>query len=396
MRRSRIISVVVLIGLAIGVWVALRPAPLDLPAGITAEEYRRAEAKLAGVLKREPQPAEVWFRIGMDASTSEELLSSQKLTAAAECFRHVDDVHALGPSARMQEGHLWLKHHLAAKAEACYRDVLVLDRTTEVPEAVAATARSFLVYILSVEIRLEDRGRVLTECGERSRPWQSGDLRVLSLNECKQLHFPHMLGLNSEKGRQRLAEFLNADPGNPDLLAAQGRYLTLDGQLTKARDYLEAVVKKHSTPACTAALVDCCYQQNDWERVVELLPGNHEQPEPWIITRVRGQRALQAKDWLSAEENFRRVLIKEPADQESHVGLAAALQGQDRHEERSEILRASAALARIRVEMVRVRENTPEEASALVQLCLEAGLNKAAEDFGWHADRMQQMREGRQ
>lgn len=396
MRLPRIIPVILLIGVAIGAWFWLRPQSPDLPHGISLQQFRRAETRLTASLRRSPEPAEVWMRLGMDAATSEVLLDDVQLLAAAACFRRIADSHVLAPSARLQEGHLWLKHQVAAEAEQSYRDVLAIAESADVEPAISATARSFLIYILSVEIRLEERSLILRDAGDRARPWTSGDPLALSLNECKQLYFPHMLGLNSEKGRRQLGKFLETDPDNPNLLAAQGRYLTLNGQLDQARHYLEAVIKKHPIPECRAALLDCCYQQDDWSRIEELLPNTVAEQELWLVTRLRGQRALRNKEWKEAEAFFRQLLSEESSDQESHIGLAAALKGQQRDRDRQDVLRASAVLARIRVEMVRVRDNTPEEAKALAGLCRLAGLSEAASDFGWHARRMADQAEGQQ
>ncbi len=96
---------------------------------------------------------------------------------------------------------------------------------------------------------------------------------------------------------------------------------------------------------------------------------------------MRAQFSLQSRDWAAAEKYFQQVLKADPANPTCHMGLAEALGGLGKTEDQNIIRERSLILARIRVRLSAVNQNSAAEARALARDASHAGLNDAAHSF---------------
>lgn len=363
-------------GAGLAVWSLLRePA---LPVGVSRQEYEQAAQQFRAVYRREPNRMEA---LSLLAELS---VAEDRLETAAACFRAIpttDD--KFGLSARLQEGQVLIRLNRARDAERSLREFLTHAETdATVPRSHLVTARTWLAYLLSVELRFEERRRVLAELHA------SGHADVY---DSKQYHFPTLLLWHSSTGRHRLVQFLEQDSDDLVLRTAYGRYLTTDGMLDESRTLLEELHREHpSDPAVTAALLECLYEQADLDafaQVAGTLP-QHRDDEPWLLTRMRGEFALEEQRWNDAVSHFQNVLTKDPADPACQMGLARAYAGLKKDAARDEVLQRSRVLADIRVRLVGITEEDAEASRTLAETCERIGLAAAAKTFYRHAERI--------
>ena len=147
-----------------------------------------------------------------------------------------------------------------------------------VPQDDLIVARKWLCFLLSAELRLDDRRRILATAHQ---DWQ------INVNDSKQYFFPRLLIWRSSTGRTRFNDFLEQDSADLLLNVALARYLTAEGKLSESRKQLESVLTEfpnHS--ACRAAFLECCFEQNDWAAISETfqtIPPHHDL-EPHLTT----------------------------------------------------------------------------------------------------------------
>lgn len=379
-RRTRLIWVliisllVVLAGVGLAVWYAWRP--ILLPEAISQQEYRNAVRHFRDLYRRTPSHVEVCSLAG------ELAIKEGRLTSAIACFGEIPSTDPrYGASARLQEGQVWLRLNQAGAAELSFREFLRVSNTRPVSPEHLIAAYKWLVYILSVELRFEDRLPVLAEMHE---------LGLADVFDSKQFHFPNLLIWNSPAGRHRLQQFQQQDPDNFRLRIVLGRYLTADGKLTEAQRLLEELHRREPADVnCLAALAECYFEQNDWARFTELVRTwpKYQAEEPWLLTRLRGEFANHQHNWSEAILQFERVQKVDPANPWSQMGLARAYAGLGRQESREQALQRSLVLSNIRVDLMTVKENRPKAALELANLCQQVGLTDAVETFRLHAAR---------
>ncbi|MGC1272593.1 MAG: tetratricopeptide repeat protein [Planctomycetaceae bacterium] len=365
-------------GAGIAAWSLLRePA---LPVGVSLQEYEQAARQFHEVYRREPN------RIEALSLLAELSVAEDRLETAAACFGAIptaDDQYGL--SARLQESQVLIRLDRARDAERSLREFLSHAKTdATVPRSHLVTARTWLAYLLSVELRVEERRRVLAELHA------SGHADVY---DSKQYHFPTLLIWHSSTGRHRLVQFLEQDSDDLMLQTAYGRYLTTDGMLDESRTLLETLHREHpSDLAVTAALLECLYEQADLDsfaQVAKTLP-KHRDDEPWLLTRMRGEFALEEQRWDDAVSHFQNVLTKDPADPACHMGLARAYAGLKNNAARDEVLQRSSVLADIRVRLVGLTEEDADASRKLAETCENMGLTAAAKTFRRHSERIAQ------
>lgn len=362
--------------IAIGAWQFLGSGPL--PEGVSREEYAAAERRIRESFRREPTRVAVFSFLGERAAAED------RLAVAVACFREVpSDDPSYGLSARLQEGQSLLALDRAREAEEALREYLSLAaKADRVPSEHIAEARRALAYILSVELRFEERKPILAALHA------SG---LANVNDSKQYHFPTLLISRSAFGRGKLRRFLEQDPTEPRLIAARGRYEAGSGDLDAAKETLEGLFRlRPDDLACAAALLECCYEADDLKRfgeVAKSLPG-YAAGEPWLLTQMRGQHAILDGWPEDAVEAFARVLAEDPANPVCRMGLARAFGGSGRPAEREKALKISLALSRIRVGLPKVTESDPAAALDLAAECETAGLSDAAVMFRGHAERI--------
>jgi predicted Zn-dependent protease len=353
-----------------------RPAG-NLPPGLLMDEYTQAEQRYREMYRRKPGRTDVLSLAG------ELAVKDNRLANAVSCFRAIPTADPrYGLSARLQEGQVLLRLNRALDAEKSFREYLAQAAHNPRGSDHVAIARKWLAYLLSVELRQEERKILLSEIHAEGGA---------DVYDSKQYFFPNLLLWHTSTGRRRLTEFLAEDPENPMLRTAEGRYLTAEGRLDEALALLEELGdERPQDPACIAALLECCFERNDWEgfaQVARLMP-EFEQGEPWLLTRMRGERALHERTWEEAVRQFARVLESDPANPWSHAGLARAYAELGQTRKRDEEQRRSLVLSRIRVSLVTVKEDDGDAAVELASKCAEIGLDEAADVFRGHAARI--------
>lgn len=362
-------------GLALVAWSVTRP---DLPAGVTQSDYDVAIQQFSKTHRTPGNHADIVMLLG------ELAVADGRLDIARSCFQAIPSTDTTyGPSARLQEAQVALRLNLARDAEGNFREFLALaSRRDDVNPSHAIVAHNWLAYILSVELRIEERKVVLVELHRRG---------AASVYHSKQLYLPHLLIWPSPVGRRKLEAFREQDASDRKLLVAWGRYLTAEGLPEEARSLLAPLHEQDPRNLqYAAALLEACYEQNDWKGFAVVygpLPA-YRDFEPWLLTRLRGQFALHQQNWTEAILQFERVLAVDPADPIAHASLAKSYAALGRVQERDRWLASSAALARMRVDLVSVTETDADAAAALAAQCSQAGLTEAAEVFERHAMRI--------
>jgi len=356
---------------AVAVWPGQEPA---LPPGISRVEYQAAADQFRSRYDREPD------RLDVLSFAAELAVVDGRIQDAIACFSEIPSSDSrYGLSARLQEGQLLLDLNRAADAEAAFRRYLSLAaRTPDVAPLNLYAARRRLAFILSVELRLEDRQALLRSSHE------SG---VVDVFDSKQFFFPHLLIWNSTTGRLRLTEFLKVDPDNRDLRLAEARYLTSLGQIEQAQSQLKLLLdeKPDDLPAI-AALLESYYEAGDSKNLQQLLSVSpaYRIAEPWLLTRMRGHAAMERQDWKLAVTRFSEVLTADRTNPWAQSAIARASEKlQDPGMARLAQARAY-GIAKIRAALA--REDHNEALEDLAQACGKIGMPDAAATFQRHAE----------
>lgn len=370
------LAIAVALGLGIVIYLMLRPEPL--PDGISPAEFERAERLFYKSYGKRADRRDVFSYLG------ELSAEAQDWNTALICFQQIpsDDLK-YGSSARLQEAQILLDLNRAAQAEAQLRKFLKLaEREPRPSTGSLRAAYERLAYLLSVELRFEDRKPILAAMH---------DLGIANVNESKQFYFPNLLIWRSTSGRNRLREFLAEDDSDLPLLIAQGRYLTAEGNLDQARSLLESLFNRApENPHVASALLECYFEtgdQSSFEQCLNSLPRTLGE-DSWLMRRMRGELALSTKNWNDAVTHFRAVLKHDPANPESHMGLAKAYDALGQTDKRDEMLRRSKVLAKIRVFLSNITEETPKECLELAQMCEQIEMHEAAQTYREHAGRI--------
>ncbi|MBS0207211.1 MAG: hypothetical protein JSS49_30410 [Planctomycetes bacterium] len=375
---------VALVGL--GLVIVCWPRTIVLPAGVTLQDRQFAERRFRDLNGIAPSRVDLLSLVG------ELAVHDHRLQTAADCFHEIPSDHPrYGSAARLQEGQMWLRLNQADGAEQNFREFLSLashpNRSTT-PDQLSA-ARKWLNYILSVELRFEDRKQVLAEAHAQ---------HAVDVFDSKQYFFPNLLIWNSSAGRRRLSEFLERDPQNRRLRLAHGRYLTVGGDLPAALAVLRELHQQDLQDSeCAAAVLECLFEQADWVSFADVansLP-EYSAGESWLLTRMRAEWALHEQRWDDARRDFERLQSVDPASPWALMGLAKAFGQLKLPEQREQALARSLVLSRIRVSLSTVNEDAPEASQKLSEECRQIGLQDAADAFQWHAERIRQSHSGR-
>ena len=361
---------VLIVAAAIGVFCWPNNS-VTLPASVSSTEYEAARREFAELFHREPNDADLMMLL------AETAVRNEQLDRAIDCFERVpSDNIRYGASARLQEAQALLRRNDAEKAEASFRAFLELAETQpSIPQDQVKVARDWLVFMLAVELRFEDRKAILQTIIQDGR---------FDVYDAKQYYFPALLIWQSNLGSSRLREFLEKTPADRLLRIADARYLVGEGKLDAASQLLETLRKQYPGDlTIIAATLECLYEQVNWKQfksIVSTAPGFQDN-EPWLLTQMRAQFALQSRDWPAAEKYFQQVLKADPANPTCHMGLAMALGGLGKTEDQKIIRERSLILARIRVRLSAVNQNSAAEVRALSRDASHAGLNAAAHSF---------------
>ncbi|MBW3540942.1 MAG: tetratricopeptide repeat protein [Planctomycetes bacterium] len=363
-------------GATTAAWLLMRGP--SLPPGVSSELYATAEQKFRELYGRDPQPSDALSLAG------ELAVADGRLEAAVACFRAIpSDDAQYAAAARLQEGQLLVRLNRAFEAEQSLRDFLALaELDSSVPVEHVRAGYKWLTYLLSVELRLEERKVLLAEQHARG---------LVDVYDSMQYYFPHLLIWHTTTGREPLNDYLAHDLQNVVLRTALGRYHTLEGRLDEARALLDNLHRRQPRElAAAAALLECHFERSDWQAfrdVAKSLP-DAAPDEPWLLTRMRGELALQEGRFEEAVRHFRAVLEDDPANPWSQMGLAEAYAGLERPGERQQALERSLGLAEIRVSLPRITESDPAAYRELAVLCDKVGMTEAAATFRQHARRI--------
>jgi tetratricopeptide (TPR) repeat protein len=361
-----------------GIWYRSLSDPL--PAGISESDYRRAERTFRALHGTDPEPVDTIMTL------AELALAEDRRDLALRCFAEIPSEHPqYGAPARLQEGQLLAEIGRAVEAEARLREYLQLtDNNAGLHRTHRIAARQWLRYLLSVQLRFEERKALLEE----------GHLR----NECNikgsnLLFFPHLVIWNTSNASEPLRQYLDQDPDNLVFRIAHARYLTWEGRQEEARRLLMEIVQRYPQDLrAQAALLECLYRSAQEEKMAGVLRSvpDYVTGEPWLLTRMRGEAAAIAGRWKVAVRYYELVLEADPTNPQCTMGLARAYGALERTDHQEAMLQRSVALADIRSYLARVEQYSPHEVRELAGKCEDLGLKKAARVYLWHADRIEQ------
>jgi|GEM_PF-463649 len=360
-----------------GTWWWFR---LELPEGISREEFRQAQHEF------QKQYGLKASRLDALSLLAEMAVRDERLETAAACFLAIPtEDRRYGLSARLQAGQVLVRLNRAVEAERHLREFLRLANTTQAasPDQIR-TARNWLIFLLSVQLRFEERREHLAAL---HRDGQADEY------DSKMYFFPGLLTWNSAAGRARLAEFLKHDPDDVLLRTAQARYLMAEGRMEDAQELLSGLRQKFpSDRAIQAAMLESYLERDDLPGFEQLLSSLSEfiEEEPLLLTRMRVESALHQGDSTAALALLKHLQHRDPTHPVDHMKLAQALNLAGRLRERDAVQQRSLILARIRLNLVNLRDDHHEAASELASACDELELPEAAATFRRHASRMQQ------
>lgn len=320
-------------------------------------------------------------RLDLLSVAGELALAENEYARAVACFQEIPTSHLrYGLAARLLEGTVRIDLHQAAAAEASLREYLIAVRKQEqfkINDVIGAY--KWLNYLLSVELRLDERAEFL---GELHR------IGLADILDSKQLFFPNLLILNSPAGRKRIEEFLQQDPENLRLRIAKVRYQTLAGEFEQAIAQGEQLLRQEPTNrevlgVLLEALFEGAAEDRFREIATQLPPPAADDPS--LLTRFRGEYALMEGKFEDAITRFQEVLARDPAHAPVQMSLATALQQAGRRDEHAQALKRASILAEIRVNLNNVQNDAVAATEDLVEKCQGIDYPLAASVFQSHA-----------
>jgi tetratricopeptide (TPR) repeat protein len=353
---------------------------MDLPEGVSRDQYESAARVLTRKFGKNPDRFDVLSLLG------EMALGDEHLETALTCFRSIPSTHEkYGLAAELQQGEILIRLNRAPPAEQALKEFLHRARiATQVSAEDLKSARDWLRYLYSVEMRFEERKPILAELH------QSGNAIV---SDSKQYYFPSLLIWNSSTGRELLHQFLEQTPDDPQLKIAEGRYLTGEGRLAEARALLEELRKRMGDDKrCLSALLECHFESDDWASFRDVMQGVAPVApnDPWLLTQMRGEYALHMNEWKEAIWHFKRLLDEDATNMIACMGLSRAYRQLGLTDENKKLQLKSLGLARIRPRLQKVTETDFNAAEELAEECVGLGLDEAAEVFRQHARRIRE------
>lgn len=352
---------------------------INLPESVSQAAMEETHREFVELFHREPDEADLLMALAETAARNEQP------DVAIDCFERVPSDHIrYGASARFQEAEILLRANRVEKAEASFREFLTLQEGQPGSDRkYLRKARAWLAFIMTIELRFEERKLLLQQMIQN---------REFDVYDAKQLYFPSLSANYSTQISNRLDDFLEQAPTCRPLLVAQARYLVRQGKLDAADQLLQTIRLQYPTDSETiAATLECLFELADWKRfesVISAAP-KFTPDEPWLLTQMRAEFARYSKDWSAAEKYFRKVLESDPANPTCHMGLASALFSLEKTDERKEIQDHSLILAKIRVYLSAVDQNSSGGLRALAKDAKSIGMFEAAESFELLADRVE-------
>ena len=365
------LSAMIAVAAALTVGFLATQSEKSFPDGITDVDVESARTMFLERFAIEPDNGDVMAMLG------ERMAVDGRPQIALSCYARVPVSHPrFGAVSRLKSGVLLVELNRARDAEEALRDYLSLsaeNRTGSADDQILA--RKWLTYLLSVELRLEERKEIHA---------QTHALGLADLNDSKQFFFPHLLLYRTTRGSGRLRQFLAVDPSDRQLNVALGRYLTGEGKLAEAETLLRQVRQQSPNDlSCAAALLECLHEQANFQEFSQLLaelPG-YSESEPWLLTEMRGQLAIQEERWSDAKQAFQRVLEHDPAHPGCQMGLAVALRKSGAAGDVAAAEEKSLILSRIRVDLAKIEPGNSTAILELVDACEKIGFKTAADSL---------------
>ncbi|XZE19066.1 hypothetical protein SH449x_004376 [Pirellulaceae bacterium SH449] len=387
--------VAIVSGVAILWYAATRSVPLTgkPEVGYLARDTRPASPEL-DLAQEDADQALAWLKESHgveNPSLPEVLLAAGGLAVSAEQYEKAvryfaqvaTDVPRLGMTARLEQGVALIKLNYATQAEQQLRSFLDAARESEfLDPAQVLDGFKWLTYLLSVQVRQEDRKKVLEE---------QHAIGLADPLDSKQLFFPNLLILNSPAGRTRLAKLLEKEPTNVVLQVAAARYQTFAGEFDDAILSLKKYYGTGNEDLWLASALAEAFVESDRMQeasdLVDKLP-SFESSEPWLLTRMRGEVSLFREQWDDALRYFKSVLEVDPANAPAQMGVAMAYEKLRDSVNHKEALRRSGVLAKIRVNLGSVQTDAEAACLDLAKQCQSVEMKDAARVFEFHADRI--------
>lgn len=374
-KRSRQIMwgvafVVLTAGLTFTALTWVRSNSVQLPPGVTELAYSRAARESRIALGRQPEPVDVFHRMGMRS------FDIQDWPLADACLARIPENHPrYGQSAAFARAQALLELGRLNASETLIRKFLEREGKTPSPAVTSedrVRAKHFLSLILSIELRFEERDGQLWDLISRDE----ADL-FDTLAAC----FPTLMQWSNSESARRIEDASQIDPENIDLQSTLALYRMAQGRIDEARSMAaECLRQQPEDPRVRATWLAVVFEMGDWETLSRAVAvfGPAKPSEPWLLLRVRGQAALHDGKFQEAAECFRYVLAHDPANAESHLGLARAYQALKQPAEQQRHLAAAEALARIqnRLGWANAQDPSPEALGQIASLCFDIGLSK--------------------
>ncbi len=309
----------------------------QLPSVVTALEYQHAREAFELKYGR---PAN---RMDVLSWLAEWNLSKKRPAEAIACFAEIPTAHPqYGRMARYQQGRTLLSLHRAIAAEEQFRELISAEESApSIEPRFLVDARQRLRHILEVELRFEERQKLLSDVVERG---EADYFEVIVF--C----FPSHLRWNGDDAVRWLEEFHNANPSDRLLNIAMGRYRTGQGKLAEARNLLEGVVRQSPSDLwATAAVVACLRESDDADaadRLLEALPPQLA-TDPWLLLLQRGAHALQNGRIDDAARAYDQLLAQDRTNTEAWLkrSMISRMQGDAEKQKRAIVV--AAGLSRI-------------------------------------------------
>ncbi|MCU0710895.1 MAG: hypothetical protein MUC43_02470 [Pirellula sp.] len=361
---------------------------------LAADSANPAASPMAALSPVDMKQAVAWLqeKHGIsNPSDVEIILAAGGLAVSAEDYEKATlyfsqvktEIPRFGMTARLEQGVAQLKLNFATPAEQNLKAFLDAARSAENPDpSQVLDAFKWLTYLMSVQIRQEERKQLLEE---------QHAIELADPLDSKQLYFPNLLILNSPTGRARLTKLLENEPTNVALLVASARYQTLAGEFDAAIENLQKLRRSRLEDlTIVAALAEALVESDrmaDAGGLLDSVPP-YQLSEPWLLTRMRGELALHREKWNEAIKHFNAVLNEDPANAPAQMGLAMAYEKLGDKENHEEALRRSSIIAKIRSNLGSVQSDAAAACLDLATQCREINMEAAAKAFEKHAARI--------
>lgn len=346
-------------------WMS-RPIEVPLPSVITQDEYDWARTAFRRKYGRTGDRYEVLFFL------AEALLERQRPKEAVECLSLIPTSRPkYGRMSRFLQGWALLGLYRAVEAENHFREVISLEEASPTikPEFVIQ-ARQRLRHILDVELRFEERHRLLQGVIDRNE-----DHEFESAAAC----FPSLGTWNGPDAILWIEHFYAQNPESLDLKIALGRYRTSQGRLQEARQLLEEVVQECPRNLSAVAALIVCLRESDeideLQQIFQKLPPQ-SRDDPWELLMQRGMNAIQEGKAEAAKAAFELLLEQDRTCAGAWHGLGQAAQLLGDMPLRKKSLDMGIALGRIRNNLGKTAQaaNDPNSYLDIADLCSEVSL----------------------